>query len=106
MNNSLNLLTSKDNCNSKITTANKSKISPAHKKAMLLHKQEISQAKAAKIETALESLNKEIEIVESFIAILTNDVAKKDCINLKTRLEYKRFMLIERKSKLRSTVPS
>ena len=97
MNYSFTLLTSKEDCDIMTAMANKSKSALTYKKSTLLHKQEISTGNAVEIETALQSVNSEIAAVTTVIAALPDGDTKKEQISKKTKLEFKRFTLTERK---------
>lgn len=49
------------------------------------------------IETELQSVNSQIAMQESIIAVLPDGPTKQEAINKKTRLEYKKFLLQTRK---------
>lgn len=77
--------------------ANKSKSALIYKKSTLLHRQEITTSNAVGIETALHSVNAEIAALETVIATLPDGDTKKEQVSKKTKLEFKRFTLTERK---------
>ncbi len=97
MNYSFTLLNSKEDCDAMIAIANKNKAELEYKKITLQHKKNISTGNAVEIETELQSVNTEIAALETVIAGLPEGDTKKDQVSRKTRLEFKKFTLTERK---------
>lgn len=97
MNYSFTLLSSKEDCDAMIAMANKNKTALEYKKLTLQHKKDISAGNAVEIETDLQSVNAEIAALETVIATLPEGETRKDQVSKKTRLEFKRFTLNERK---------
>ncbi|MFT3910322.1 MAG: hypothetical protein QM737_12935 [Ferruginibacter sp.] len=97
MNYSFTLLNSKEDCDAMIAIANKNKAMFEYKKYLLIHKKDMATGSAVGIETELQSVNAEIAALEPVIAGLPEGNTKKDYMSRKTKLEFKRFTLNERK---------
>lgn len=94
---SFTLLSSKEDCDTAIAIAKKNKNALEYRKITLEHKKQNATDNAVEIETELQAVNAEIAALETVIAGLPEGETKKDNISKKTRLEYKRFTLTERK---------
>ena len=94
---SFTLLSSKEDCDTAIAIARKNKNELEYRKITLEHKKQSSVESAVEIETALQAVNAEIAALETVIAGLPEGETKKDNISKKTKLEYKKFTLSERK---------
>lgn len=94
---SFTLLSSVADCDTMIAMAKKSKNGLQYRKLTLEHKKEAATENAVEIETELQSVNAEIAALETVIAGLPEGDTKKDAVSKKTKLEYKRFILSERK---------
>lgn len=97
MNYSFTLLSTKEDCDTAIAIAKKNKNELEYRKITLEHKKQNSVESAVEIETSLQAVNAEIAALESVIAGLPEGETKKDNISKKTKLEYKKFTLSERK---------
>ena len=97
MNYSFTLLKSKEDCDAMISIATKNKEALEYKKLTLQHKKNISTGNAVEIEAELQSVNAEIAALETVIASLPDGDTKKDQVSKKTKLEFKKFILSERK---------
>jgi len=91
------LLSTKEDCDTMISIASKNKEDLEYKKITLDHKKKVATGSAVEIETELSATNAQIAVLETVIASLPEGEIKKDNISKKTKLEFKRFTLLERK---------
>jgi hypothetical protein len=91
------LLKSKEDCDTMISIASKNKEDLEYKKVTLEHKKKVATGSAVEIETELSATNAQIAAMDTVIASLPEGDIKKESISKKTKLEFKRFTLLERK---------
>jgi hypothetical protein len=98
MNYSFTLLTSKEDCNALLSIALKDKKQLVLRQANLESKKEHSSENAVGLETEMQSVTAEISSLEAIIAGLPEGENKKDLVVRKTKAEFKKFILSERKN--------
>ena len=94
---SFTLLTTKEDCDMITSIASKNKEDLEYKKITLDHKKKVASGSTVVIETELSATNAQIAVLETVIATLPEGDIKKENISKKTKLEFKRFTLLERK---------
>jgi hypothetical protein len=98
MNYSFTLITSRHDCEALINIANQAKDDLGFRKLSLERKLRSSTSNSVEVETELISVNAEIAALETVIAGLPEGTTKEETIVKKKKLEFKAFLLTERKN--------